>query len=239
MSDNPIILSNLPLGVSDYREIVSQNYFYADKTRFLYPLVKQRKPYFLSRPRRFGKTLLVDTMENILRGHKDLFEGLWINSSDYDWTPYPVIRLDMLDAKTDDPKLLKDELCTLVQSIANKEKLKVDYNPKSPYAMFSQLIELVYNKYGEKEKVAVLIDEYDAPIVFYVDEPEKANMARKILGLFYEKLKSAGKYIGHIFITGVSRFTKTSLFSVLNIEDDLTFDPRYASICGFTQEDVD
>ena len=226
-----------PVGITDFEEFRRKNYYYADKTMFLYQLVENAKPYFLSRPRRFGKSLFLDTLEYVLQGRRDLFKGLWIDESDYDWTPCPVIRLDMSKATADNPALIDDYLSAVVKNAA--AMMDIEAAGPSPGHMLDGFIQRLYVKNGRKEKVAVLIDEYDAPIVFFIDRPGEANKAREKLSIFYSMLKSNSKYVGHIFITGVSRFTKTSIFSSLNHLVDLTFDRRFAAICGFTEGQLD
>jgi hypothetical protein len=237
MADNPLTPLKLPIGRADFVQIAEKDFYYADKTRFLYEIVKEQMPYFLSRPRRFGKSLLVSTLANILKGRRELFKGLWIDGSDYDWRPYPVIFLDMNKARTEDPTQTSHSLSKLVQSAAKAEKVKVDLD--LPNIMLASLIEELYEKYGEKEKVAILIDEYDAPIVRHIDNPRKAEAVRGDLADFYAMLKSNQDQLGHIFITGVSRFTKASIFSALNNLEDLTMDDKFAAICGLTQADLD
>jgi hypothetical protein len=214
-----------------------KKFFYVDKTELLYQLVKDQKPYFLSRPRRFGKTLLLDTIRYILMGRRDLFEGLWIDRVDYDWIPYPVIRLEMNGFSPDTPKEINSELSILLLDAAEEEKIEI--NSASPGTMLKSLIKKVYRKYGGKEKVAILIDEYDALIVHFIDNPKKAKIAREKLSNFYSILKTRSNEIGHIFITGVSRYAKASIFSKLNQLVDLTLRDKYSTICGFTQDDVD
>ncbi|MDR0620822.1 MAG: AAA family ATPase, partial [Deltaproteobacteria bacterium] len=125
MADNPLTPLELPIGVADFNEFAIENYYYADKTMLLYELVKKRKPYFLSRPRRFGKSLLVSTLANILKGRRELFKGLWIDGSDYDWRPYPVIFLDMNKARTENPALTNDLLFEVVGKVAHLERVEI------------------------------------------------------------------------------------------------------------------
>ncbi|MDR1085047.1 MAG: AAA family ATPase [Deltaproteobacteria bacterium] len=229
-------LQELPTGFADFPTIRQEGYFYADKTRLLRQLIKIPKPYFLSRPRRFGKSLLVSTLEAILAGRRELFEGLWINDhSDYDWTPNPVIYLSMYSVTTDSIVTVQSDLLTKLKDIAKREKLKP--NGETPAAFFESLLGDLHDKYGRK--VAVLIDEYDTPILSKLTETDLAIKIRETLGKFYGVLKSAEKYRGFTFITGVTKFTKASVFSALNNLEDLTLDENYASICGFILEEFE
>ncbi|MDR2142023.1 MAG: AAA family ATPase, partial [Deltaproteobacteria bacterium] len=235
-------MKDLPIGMADFEEIRLADSVYADKTEFLRNLLKVRKPYFLSRPRRFGKSLLVSTLEAILRGRRELFQGLRIDSSDYDWTTYPVIRFSMDSIYSDDPEEVKKELRHALDTIVSHESFSPDClellkSSPSPGTYLASLIQELHLKYGLKP--AILIDEYDAPIIRHLDQPERANQVRKILQQFYSALKHAEKDRGFTFITGVTKFTKASIFSALNNLVDLTLDDDYANICGFTLEEFD
>jgi hypothetical protein len=228
-------MKDLPLGVADFSEIsdVDNNYYYVDKTHLLYEIVKRRKPYFLSRPRRFGKTPLLSTLKAILEGRRDLFKGLWIDGSNYHWTPYSVIRLEMNGINSSSKELFWASLFSNLNRIAKRAGLIIQ--EPSPADFLSSLILALYEKY--KQKVAVLIDEYDAPILKQITKPELADDIRSELAEFYGALKTNEDMRGHVFITGISRFTKTSIFSILNNFIDITFDPAFADICGFNYEE--
>jgi hypothetical protein len=230
-------MKNLPIGEQNFAKIVKKenNFFYADKTELLYQIVRLQIPYFLSRPRRFGKTLLVSTLEHILRGNRDMFKGLWIDDSDYDWTPYPVIRLDMSSITASSPEKMEASLLNYMSRIGIKENVDISKFSDLPQA-FSSLIELIYLKYKNTD-VAILIDEYDAPIVSNLDQPPLAETIRKNLAEFYGAIKASSNYTGHIFITGISRFTKASLFSKLNNLKDLTLNPNFSDICGINESE--
>ncbi|MDR2141308.1 MAG: ATP-binding protein [Deltaproteobacteria bacterium] len=235
-------MKDLPLGLASFEEIRLEGNVYADKTEFLRKLLKSRKPYFLSRPRRFGKTLLVSTLEAILRGRRELFQGLWIDSSDYDWTAYPVIHLSMDSIYSDDPEEVKKELRHALDTIVSHESFSPDClellkSSPSPGTYLASLIQELHLKHGLKP--AVLIDEYDSPIIRHLDQPEGADQIRKIFQQFYSALKHAEKDRGFTFITGVTKFTKASIFSALNNLVDLTLKRDYSQICGFTLEEFD
>jgi hypothetical protein len=228
-------MKKLPIAVADFSTIRQRDYIYADKTEFLYNLFEYDCPYFLSRPRRFGKSLLVSTLKAILQKRRELFEGLWIEKSDYDWQSVPVIYLSMNGIETESVAIVKDGLMDDLQSIAEREGLVL--RGVTPTAMFKSLFEKLYNKY--KQKVAVLIDEYDAPITKQLDNITLANEIRSTLRDFYDVLKAKEEIRGFTFITGVTRFTKTSIFSTLNNLVDLTLNKKYATICGFTISELD
>jgi hypothetical protein len=228
-------MKQLPTGVVSFAEIVREKYLYADKTRHLYRLLKVRKPYFLSRPRRFGKTLLVSTLKDILEGHRQLFEGMWIENSDYNWVKNPVIHLNLNGLEDGSISGLKNDLIQIVRDVAEKEELILD--GKSPPTVFRSLFQRLFKKYGRK--VAVLIDEYDAPILSNIDNPKFANKIRRALKDFYGVLKAKPDERGFTFITGITKFTQTSIFSDLNDLSDITLHEDYADICGFTLEEFD
>ncbi|MDR1609073.1 MAG: AAA family ATPase [Deltaproteobacteria bacterium] len=228
-------MKRLPDGIADFTEIITGNYIYADKTRLLHKLLSGNTPYFLSRPRRFGKTLLLSALEAILEGKRELFKGLWIGSSNYDWVKRPVIHLSLSSAKANSPESLETDLLSIVAHMAVHENLAI--KASNPSAFFRLLIEKLSLKYGQK--TAVLIDEYDAPILANIDNPEKAKVILETLKLFYAALKEADNYRGLTFITGVTKFTRTSIFPTLNDLKDLTLEPEFANICGFTLEEFD
>jgi hypothetical protein len=162
-------LKNFPVGIADFREIHDDNYIYVDKTALLYKLTKTKRPYFLSRPRRFGKTLLVSTLEALLRGQRELFKGLWIhNQKNYDWTPKPIIHLSLNSVDTSNIDELKDGLKNNLEDTAKRENLTLSSD--NPTYAFKSLMVDMYYKHGER-KVPVLIDEYDAPTVSKLSNP--------------------------------------------------------------------
>ena len=228
-------MKRLPLGIQSFRKIAEGDYVYVDKTRYIYSLINDASYYFLSRPRRFGKSLLLDTIGEVFGGEKELFKGLWIFDSDYDFQKYPVIRLDMSNIPNDTPEILKDSISEELIACANKQKISMDRG--EPAVLFKRLIENLYEKYNQR--VVVLIDEYDKPILDHINEIVLAEANRKILHSFYGILKSMDPYLRFTFITGVSKFTKTSIFSGLNNLLDITLTKQYANICGITIGDFD
>ncbi|MDR1870709.1 MAG: AAA family ATPase, partial [Deltaproteobacteria bacterium] len=296
-STDPIVVKNdkavrrLRLGATDFANIRQNGDYYADKTKFLYQIAKLPFPFFLSRPRRFGKTLLLDTLNCILEGRRYLFKGLWIDQSDYDWRSYPVIRLEMNGVVGDDLATMERRLSNMLENVAMVEGLTLE--KKRPSDTLTNLVTKLHLKSGQRvatlidkflaenkglklaetipaetllslvrllratgpkvatfldeflanseglkpgktiptetllslielikkearQKVAILIDEYDAPIVRHLADPPKAERFRQALRIFYGALKTNSDMIGHIFITGVSRYSQLSIFSELN-----------------------
>ncbi|MDR2743703.1 MAG: AAA family ATPase, partial [Desulfovibrio sp.] len=175
-------MRGLITGNADFESIRKYGNYYADKTELLYQLVRRPDQFFLSRPRRFGKTLLVSALERILQGRRELFKGLWIDGSDYDWTPCPVIRLDMSKAAAPDLARFLSRLKCLLEDAA--EMNKVETKTSAPAFMLDELITDLYLDSGNKQ-VAILIDEYDAPVVRHLGDPAKAREIGKKLNRFY------------------------------------------------------
>ncbi len=224
-------LKNLPIGIQTFRDIREGNYIYIDKTRYLYELVKLPKgTYFLSRPRRFGKSLLISALGEIFEGHKELFKGLWIYDSDYKWEKYPVLRFDFSMVKTETSEELKEKLKYLLIEIGNM--YKINFTTAYYDTMLGELIKGVANG----RKVVVLVDEYDKPIIDHVEDVETAVKMREVLKGFYTMLKGLDEYIRFVFLTGVSKFSKAGVFSGLNNLTDITMDRRYSSMLGITSE---
>ena len=227
------MLKRLPIGQQDFSGIIEFNAIYADKTKIIYDLLNLSQFVFLSRPRRFGKSLLISVLKNLFEGKKELFKGLWIEDK-IDWKPVPVIRIDFtrIDFAT---KVLDDALDFALQD--NAEKYGVGLRGESLKERFINLIADLRNKTGER--VVVLIDEYDKPIIEYINEPAKAEENRMILRNFYGVIKACSEMLRFVFITGISRFSKLSIFSELNNLVDISMDKNFAAICGFTKEDLD
>jgi Predicted AAA-ATPase/PD-(D/E)XK nuclease superfamily len=225
----------LPIGIQDFSELRQNDFTYVDKTKLLYNLLTGSKTYFLSRPRRFGKSLLISTFRYLLEGRKDLFKGLWIEDK-WDWSvKHPVIRLS-LDAIGHKEVGLKTAIVKAVKS-AGRE-LKIDVTSEEPSLCFKELIQKAAEKQG---KVVILIDEYDRPIIDFLglDELHIANENRNILKSFFSVLKSEDANIRFLFLTGISKFSKVSIFSDLNHLYDLSVDPTNATLCGYTQAEID
>ena len=230
------VLPNLPVGRQYFASIRKDNAVYVDKTEYIYHLCRSADSgYFLSRPRRFGKSLTLDTINELFLGNRALFQGLWIENK-WDWSQtFPIIRLS-LDAIGHEGGL-SDALKDALQDIADTYKIKL--KKKLPSALFKELIEKIAEKTGKQ--VVVLIDEYDRPIVDYINpyNLEMANKQRDTLKQFFSILKNTSNYIRFLLITGVSKFSKVSIFSDLNHLYDLTLDPNYAALCGYTQSELE
>ena len=227
---------NYPVGEQFFEKIRLADGIYVDKTPFILPLVQKvlNPYYFLSRPRRFGKSLLLDTIEQVFLGKKELFKGLHIYDK-IEWGTYPVIRLSMDKIQFFELGLEK-ALYQAVKLIADEHQITLTTLGYGGH--FSELIKKLYEKY--QKPVVVLIDEYDKPIINYIDgeESTQAEANRNILKAFYGILKPSSQYLRFLFITGVSKFSKVSIFSDLNNLSDLTLDDRYATICGFTEQEL-
>ncbi len=227
---------NLPIGISSFEKIRSEPYYYVDKTPFVAKLVSEGKYYFLSRPRRFGKSLFVDTLKQAFLGRKELFQGLYLEKN-WDWSVrYPVIHIDF------GGRTLKGEehLITYIleQLEKNQETLGVSCSEKTLYdSCFEELILKSYEKY--KQKVVVLVDEYDKPILDCIEDREAIKRIRDILVKFYIVLKPLDRYLKFVLLTGVLKFYMSSIFSGLNFLNDITLSRKYSTICGFTQEELE
>ena len=222
-------MKKLPLGIQCFREIVTCNYFYIDKTKYIYKLINGAKYFFLSRPRRFGKSLLLDTISEVFSGDRELFKGFWIYGSDYNFPKHPVIRLDMSNISNNSPSVLEASLFDDLRIKAESEG--IDITDQNPANVFKRLIMGLYKKYGRQ--VAVLIDEYDKPILDQLSDIATAEANRQVLMGFYGILKSMDPYLCFIMITGVTKIIKSSIFSGLNNLLDITLSEEFANICGF------
>jgi len=224
----------LPIGIQNLKEIIDGGYIYVDKTQYVYELLNDAKYYFLSRPRRFGKSLLLDTISEVCKGNKELFKGLWIYDSDYGFEKHRVLRLDMSNIPNETPETLKNSLSNELRNRVDAENLCISNG--HPADAFKRLIESLYVKYGQR--VVVLIDEYDKPILDHLAELDVAEANREVLRGFYGVLKSMDPFLRLTFITGVTKFTKTAIFSGLNNLLDITLLDDYANICGITTDDL-
>jgi hypothetical protein len=226
----------LSLGRQDFSGLREKNCVYVDKTQHIHRLCTQGSQYFLSRPRRFGKSLLLSTLEELFKGRKDLFEGLWI-ADKWDWTQKnPVIHLSFNVVDYEEYGLTKGIRSALLKFY--KDFALLPPQNVSIKLLFMDLIQQLHAKHGE---VVILIDEYDKPIIDHLEhnEIDKAKANQKTLALFYGALKDVGTSIRLLFITGVSKFSRVSLFSKLNNLTDLTIHPFYSTMLGYTQEELE
>ena len=225
----------LPIGIQTFREIREDACYYVDKTTYMGRLVDEGKHYFLSRPRRFGKSLFLDTLKELFEGNEPLFERLAIHEQ-WDWSVrHPVLRLDFSRGNFKEPGRLQEDVMAQLDAVERREGVGSDYTGAS--ARFSHLLEVLHERSGQR--VVVLIDEYDKPILDALETPEVARANRDYLHGLYSTIKFGDAHIKFSFLTGVSKFSKVSLFSGLNNLIDITLDPQYSAICGYTEADLD
>ncbi len=234
----------LPIGIQTFEGIIKGEYVYVDKTNYIYELVKPgirpdagSPKFFLSRPRRFGKSLTISTLEALFLGKRPLFEGLWITThTDYAFETFPVLRFDLSNIGKEEGAQLAKSLCFRVQDLANQYQVEVDPE-RTLGQQFAQLIQRVASH--TQNRVVVLVDEYDAPIIRHITDTQKAADNRDVLREFYTTLKAEDAHMRFVLLTGVSKFSKVSVFSGLNNLKDLTMDHRYAAMCGYTQAELE
>ena len=223
-----------PIGIQSFEDIRRGGYVYVDKTELIYKLAATGKYYFLSRPRRFGKSLLVSTMEAYFQGKKELFEGLAIESLEKDWVECPVLHFDLSGASYTDMEALNDKIGRQLETLESRFGVVKKYKTFS--VRFDNLIECAFNKTGRQ--VVILIDEYDKPVIDNLDRPELQDKMRETLRGFYGVMKSKDACIRFGFLTGVTKIGKMSVFSDLNNPKDISMDARYTDICGISEADL-
>ena len=223
-----------PIGIQNFEDLRRNEYVYVDKTHHIHRLATTGKYYFLSRPRRFGKSLLVSTMEAYFKGEKELFEGLALEQLEKDWTEYPVLHLDLNGSKYMNSGDLNDILNLNLNRWESEYGVTTRYSTLS--VRFQAVIDAAYEKTGRQ--VVILIDEYDKPIVDNLGNPELADDFKKTLQGFYSVLKAKDGQIRFGFLTGVSKIGKLSVFSGLNNLRDISMLPEYSDICGISEEDL-
>ena len=225
----------LPIGIQNFREIRERNCYYVDKTAYIARLVNEGKHYFLSRPRRFGKSLFLDTCKELFEGNEELFKGLAIHNR-WDWSARrPVLRLSFGSGHFTEPGGLHPNLMAQLDAVERHTGVRSGY-ATGPERL-AHLLEMLHKRTGHR--VAVLIDEYDKPILDALDAPDVARANRDYLRGLYAVVKDSDAHIRFSFITGVSKFSKVTLFSGLNNLKDITLDTRYAAVCGYTETDLD
>lgn len=223
-----------PIGIQDFEDLQRNGYAYVDKTNFVYKLADEGKYYFLSRPRRFGKSLFLSTLEAYFQGKKELFEGLAIYDLETEWKKYPIFHIDLNTANFRE----KDSLYTVLNDYLTTWESK--YGTRESEATLALRFKGVIARAAEKEGcgVVILIDEYDKPILQTLRDPELQAEHRAQLKAFYSVLKTQDRYIKFAFLTGVTKFGKVSVFSDLNNLMDISMDHRYISICGMTEKEL-
>ena len=225
-------MKKLPTGIQNFIEIRESDYAYVDKTGDIYKMINQGKYYFLSRPRRFGKSLLIDTISELFKGSKEYFKGLYIYDK-WDWdTKYPVINISFGSGDFSSDETLNERINYIIED--NCDNLDIDYRKHNNLV---RLIKGLYKKYGKK--VVILVDEYDKPLLDVITDKPTAIQNRKTLKNLYSAIKDSDRYIKFVLLTGVSKFSKMNLFSGLNNLTDITIDPEYGTITGYTQNDLE
>ena len=224
-----------PIGIQNFEKIRKEGYTYVDKTALIHRLATTGTYYFLSRPRRFGKSLLVSTMEAYFKGKKELFEGLAMEQLEKDWIEYPVLHLDLNWTEYDSPQALNRNI-NYYLSLWDKELATDTSSVNDIEIRFKQIIDIACEKTGKK--VVILIDEYDKPIVDNLGNPELSDNFKKTLQGFYSVLKAKDGQIRFGFLTGVSKIGKLSVFSGLNNLTDISIEPEYSDVCGISEEDL-
>jgi len=221
-----------------FRRLIEGGYIYVDKTPYIYELIKELGGiYFLSRPRRFGKSLLVSTLDEIFQGNKELFDELWLAQSDYAWATYPVIRLDFSKERVKTAVELADVIDRYLCKIADNYGVTLDED--IPYhGKFAELIEQLRKNHPDNNRVVILIDEYDTPIIDNLDDVAEARKIQRVMKAFYSVIKAMDAHIRFVLITGISKFTKVSIFSELNHLTDLTLDKPFATMLGLTTQEI-
>ena len=225
----------LPIGIQTFRKIREDNCYYIDKTAYIRRLLDEGTHYFLSRPRSFGKSLFLDTLKEVFEGNEPLFEGLYIHDR-WDWSiHYPVLRLSFGRGNFKVPGYIETNLMAQLDAVERRTGVASDYATGAE--RFAHMLEALHDQSGQP--VSVLIDEYDKPILDALEVPEIARANRDFLHGLYAVIKDSDAHVRFTFITGVSKFSKVSLFSGLNNLKDITLDARYSAICGYTDADLD
>ena len=228
-------MRKLPIGIQTFAEIREENYLYVDKTAFVWRIANTGKPYFLSRPRRFGKSLLLSTFEAYFEGKKELFEGLAIAGLEKEWKKYPVLHLDLNAKKyvnSDDLLAILNQHLEKWETVYGDEK-----KDRSPEERFSYIIRCASEQSGCG--VVVLVDEYDKPLLQALGNDSLLDDYRRTLKAFYGVLKSSDRYLRFVFLTGVTKFAQVSVFSDLNQLNDISMKPQYATVCGITKQELE
>ena len=229
------MMRKYPVGIQTFSEIIREGYLYVDKTDLVWQLAHYAKFIFMSRPRRFGKSLLTSTFESYFRGDKDLFRGLKIMQLEKEWTQYPVLHLDLSVAKgQDDAEGLRETLMWMMKPLT--EVYGRENDETTPGKLLTGLIHRAMENTGKQ--VAVIIDEYDAPLLDVLHSQATLDAMRKVMQEFYVPLKANEAYIKFCFITGITKFSQLSIFSTINNLKNVSLLPRFATICGFTEQEV-
>ena len=225
----------LPIGIQTFRTLRERGCYYVDKTAFIEQLLDEGTHYFLSRPRRFGKSLFLDTLKELFEGSEELFEGLHIHAG-HNWSQrHPVVRLSFGGSSFTEPARLHANVLAQLEGVAEQQGISARY--ATGPERFAHLLRTLHTRAGRR--VAVLVDEYDKPILDALERPEVARANRDYLRGLYGVIKDSDAHVEFTFLTGISKFSKVNLFSQLNNLTDLTLDPVYSSVCGYTEGDLD
>ena len=227
-------LKRLPVGIQTFDKLIQGGYLYIDKTAYIHKMVSESNYIFLSRPRRFGKSLLVSTLQSYFEGKKELFKGLAIEQLEKEWTQHPVLRFSLASGKHMEKEQLERYLLDILSD--NEKRFGLHSDKIDTNIRFKDLIKNVYDKTGKQ--VVVLIDEYDAPMLDVVHENEQLPILRQVMRNFYSPLKDCDPYLRFVFLTGITKFSQLSIFSELNNLKNISMLPEFAAICGITAEEM-
>ena len=223
-----------PIGIQDFEKLRTDGYVYVDKTALIYKLATTGSYYFLSRPRRFGKSLLISTMEAYFRGKRELFKGLAIEHLEKDWKEYPILHIDLNSRRYENAESLRLELNKYLEIW--ERRYGDEFKDRALEERFFQIIAKAYEKTGQR--VVILVDEYDKPMLQAIGDEALQDEYRNTLKAFYSVLKTQDRYIKFAFLTGVTKFGKVSVFSDLNNLEDISMLEPYADICGITEKEI-
>jgi len=227
-------VKKLPIDVSNIKKMLTGDYVYVDKTKYIYDLITKGRLYFLSRPRRFGKSLLISTLKEIFSGNKELFNDLWIGKSDYDWHKYQAIHLDFSSVSYQNSDTLRAGLIWTLENIAKDHAISISDAPSLETKLRSLVMQL-----STQAEVVLLIDEYDYPVLRHLHSLEMARKIQEVLSGFFTVAKSLDAYVRAIFIIGVTKFSTNSIFSGMNNLNDISLAPAGALLLGYTDEEID
>jgi len=224
-----------PLGIQTFSEIIEENYYYVDKTAVIHEMTSTYKYVFLSRPRRFGKSLLVSTLASYFRGEKELFKGLAMEKLEKQWKKHPVIHLSLASVKEIETDKIVESIGNRLRDIEDRFGIKRKSNGLGD--RLSDIIQQTTEQYGEK--AVVILDEYDAPLLNVLHDEERTKEVRQLMRTFYSPLKDCDPYLRFVFITGISKFSQLSIFSEINNLKVISMMPEYSTLCGFTQQEIE
>ncbi len=226
-------MKKLPIGIQFFDELIRENYVYVDKTRYIYDLITTGKYYFLSRPRRFGKSLLVSTLAAIFAGKKELFKNLTIDTLTYEWKQHPVIAISLADIPCTSVEELERGLKLYLHKLSQENGITVNEHVSS-----GELLRHVVQELSRQAHVVLLIDEYDYPIIKHIHKIEHAEQMREALRNFYAVIKGLDQYLKFVLLTGVSKFAKASIFSGLNNLEDISISSEFNALLGYTRDEI-